>query len=258
MGCAGPSVNATSRFPEIMRPLSLLFMDITSASLAASLDSTNLRLDAQDADIISLCEEAAKERFACVMIYPASVPLAAQVLQGTGTRIGTVIGFPSGRFATAAKETEIIETGKAGAHEVDIVINYSALREGRTQEVLAELLTLTKRAHQQGQLIKVITENCFLNQEQMLTALRLCEEAGCDFIKTSTGFGTSGAKLEQIQLWAANRKTGIKLKAAGGIKTLNDASVMIKAGAARLGTSNAGAIMAEFRGQAPSAAKAGY
>jgi len=258
MGFVGPAVNATSRFHAVHRTLSLQNMDITSASLASALDSTNLRLDAPDADIVSLCQEAAKERFACVMIYPASIPIAAQVLRGTGTRIGTVIGFPSGRFATAAKETEIIEAGKAGAHEVDIVMNYSALREGRTQEILAELHTLTKRAHQQGQLIKVITENCFLNQEQMLTALALCEEAGCDFIKTSTGFGSSGAKLEQIQLWAAHRRTGIQLKAAGGIKTLSDAVTMLKAGAARLGTSNAGAILAEFRGQAPAAAKGGY
>jgi deoxyribose-phosphate aldolase len=223
-------------------------MTLTPEQFAAALDSTNLRLDATDAEIEALCQEAQANRFACVMIYPASVPLAARLLAGSQARIGTVIGFPSGRFTTAAKAAEIDAMASAGAHEVDIVMNYAALRAGRTSEVAVELAELVKRAHGHRQLVKVITENCYLNDAQILTALRLCEDAGVDYIKTSTGFGSAGAKIEHIKLWAANRRGPIKLKAAGGIKTLPDALALIAAGAERLGTSNAGALLTEFRG----------
>jgi deoxyribose-phosphate aldolase len=227
---------------------------MNSARLAAALDSTNLRLDAAAADITALCTEAAAHRFACVMIYPGSVPLAASVLAGTGMKIGTVIGFPSGRFSTEAKAAEIDSMAAAGAHEVDIVMNYAALRDGELALVDAELCSLARRAHGHGQLVKVIVETCYLDAEQRLTALRLCEDAGVEFIKTSTGFGSAGAKVEHIAAWAAARRGKIQLKASGGIKTLADARALIEAGATRLGTSNAAAILAEFTGGAPAAA----
>lgn len=233
-------------------------MSLTSASLAASLDSTNLRLDATESDIEQLAREAAEYRFACVMIYPASVPLAARVLGGTGARIGTVIGFPSGRFSTDAKAAEIIAAHRAGAHEVDIVMNYPALKAGRLAEVAAEATRLTQLAHDQGQLIKVIVETCFLTDAEKLRALEICEVAGADFIKTSTGFGTAGAKVADISAWAAARRHGIALKASGGIKTLADARALLAAGATRLGTSNAAAILAEFNGSAAPVATSGY
>ncbi|MEO0054371.1 MAG: deoxyribose-phosphate aldolase [Verrucomicrobiota bacterium] len=232
---------------------------MTSATLAAALDSTNLRLDAPAADIVALCHEAAKYRFACVMIYPASVPLAAEVLKGSGIKIGTVIGFPSGRFSTAAKAAEIDEARVAGAHEVDIVMNYAALRDGHLDLVDRELRSLTQRAHGHGQLVKIIVETCYLDADQRLTALRLCEDSGVEFIKTSTGFGSAGAKVEHIAAWAAARRGKIQLKASGGIKNLADARALIDAGATRLGTSNAASILAEFTGAAPAAPQgAGY
>ena len=221
---------------------------LSPAQFAATLDATNLRLDATDADIEKICREVADNACACVMIYPANVPLAVRALKGTGARIGAVIGFPSGRFTTRAKAAEISAMAVAGAHEVDIVMNYAALREGRVAETAAEIAELTRLAHAGGQLIKVITENCFLNEAQMLQALAICEDAGADFIKTSTGFGAHGAKLEHIKLWAKHRRGPIKLKAAGGIKTLADALAFIKAGASRLGASGAGALLAEFKG----------
>ncbi|MGC4070932.1 MAG: deoxyribose-phosphate aldolase [Nibricoccus sp.] len=232
-------------------------MTLTPEQFAATLDSTNLRLDATAAEIINLCREAQTHRFACVMIYPASVPLAGQVLAGTGVRIGTVIGFPSGRFTTAAKAAEIDAMARSGAHEVDIVMNYAALRDGRETDVAVELTELTRRAHGHGQLVKVITENCYLNEAQILAALRLCEDAGVDFIKTSTGFGSAGAKLEHIKLWAGNRRGPIKIKAAGGIKTLPDSLALLAAGAERLGTSSAGALLAEYRGEKSAPAASG-
>jgi deoxyribose-phosphate aldolase len=237
--------------------ISVIAMSLTSAQLASYLDSTNLRLDATEGDIEKLSLEAAQHQFACVMIYPASVPLAARVLAGTGTRIGTVIGFPSGRFATDAKAAEIIAAHRAGAHEVDIVMNYPALKAGHHAEVTAEVTRLTQLAHDQGQLIKVIVETCFLTDIEKLRALEICEVAGADFIKTSTGFGTAGAKPADIAAWAAARKHGIALKASGGIKTLADALTLIDAGASRLGTSNAGSILAEFNGTATSSSTTG-
>jgi deoxyribose-phosphate aldolase len=233
-------------------------MPLTAAQLAASLDSTNLRLDATEADIGQLAREAAQHRFACVMIYPASIPLAARVLAGTGTRIGTVIGFPSGRFSTDAKAAEITAAHRAGAHEVDIVMNYPALRAGHLTEVTAEVTRLTALAHDQGQLIKVIVETCHLTAAEKLTALHICETAGADFIKTSTGFGPAGAQVADIAAWAAARTTNIALKASGGIKTLADATAFLAAGATRLGTSNAAALLAEFHGTAPARPASGY
>ena len=230
---------------------------MTPAELAATLDSTNLRLDATEADIAALCAEAAAHRFACVMLYPANVAFAARQLAGTGTRIGTVVGFPSGRFSTAAKRAEIEAAHAAGAHEVDIVMNYPALREGRPAEAGDEIAALTARAHELGLLAKVIVETCYLDPAQRLAALRLSEAAGADFIKTSTGFGSAGARPEHLREWAAARTGRIALKASGGIKNLADARALLAAGATRIGTSSAAAILAEFRGAAPAAA-AGY
>jgi len=234
-----PGVLASVRFsPSAM----------TAAELAASLDSTNLRLDATEADLAALCDEAAAHRFACVMIYPASVPFAARRLAGTGTRIGTVVGFPSGRFAPAAKRAEIEAAHAAGAHEVDIVMNYPALRAGRPAEAGDEIAALAAFAHARGLLVKIIVETCYLDAAQRLAALRLCEAGGADFIKTSTGFGSAGARAEHIREWAAARTGRIGLKASGGIKTLADARALLEAGATRLGTSSAAAILASFTG----------
>lgn len=232
-------------------------MNLTPASLAAALDSTNLRLDASTADIVALCREAAANHFACVMIYPASVALAAAELAGTGMKIGTVIGFPSGRFSTSAKAAEIDAMHTAGAHEVDIVMNYAALRDGDIKLVDTELRSLTQRAHGYGQLVKVIVETCYLDDTQRLASLRLCEDAGVEFIKTSTGFGSAGAQAGHLAAWAAARRGAIQIKASGGIKTLADAQKMMAAGATRLGTSSAAAIVAELTGGA-AASTGGY
>lgn len=233
-------------------------MKLSPAQLAASIDATNLRLDASASEIRKLCEESLKQGCACVMIYPASVPLAAMVLAGTTLRIGTVIGFPSGRFTTQAKAAEIDAMAKAGAHEVDIVMNYAALRDGEENVVARELKELTARAHGHGQLVKVITENCYLSEEQILRSLRLCEQAEVDFIKTSTGFGSAGAKVEHIALWAKHRQGKIRIKAAGGIKSLKDAVALLEAGAERLGTSSASSLLAELKGENGGTISAGY
>jgi len=126
----------------------------------------------------------------------------------------------------------------------------TALREGRPAEAGDEIAALAARARELGLLVKVIAETCYLDSAQRLAALRLCEAAGADFIKTSTGFGSAGAKPEHLREWAAARTGRIALKASGGIRTLADARTLLAAGATRLGTSNAGAILAEFHGAA--------
>jgi deoxyribose-phosphate aldolase len=224
------------------------------APLAGYLDSTNLRLDATDADLRTLCVDARRHEFAAVMLYPSGVPLAREVLAGSKVRVGTVIGFPHGRSPTTGKEAEIRAMAVAGAHEVDIVMNYADLREGRLGAVAAELKRLAAVAGELRLLTKVIVETCYLGREQKLAALALCEEAGVDFIKTSTGFGAAGATLDDVKLFADHRRGSIRIKAAGGIKTLAQTHALIAAGAERLGTSNAVAlVLAEAGGSAPAA-----
>lgn len=217
-------------------------------SIASYLDSTNLRLDATDADLRKLCADARKHRFAAVMLYPANVPLAAEALAGSHVHVGTVIGFPHGRTSTAVKESEIRAVASAGAREVDIVMNHGDLREGRTAAVAAELRRLASAARELRLLTKVIVETCFLGRDQKLAALVLCEDAGIDFIKTSTGFGAAGATIDDVKLFADHRRGPIKIKAAGGIKTLSQARALITAGAERLGASNAAALVLEKPG----------
>jgi deoxyribose-phosphate aldolase len=231
---------------------------VKPAALASYLDSTNLRLDATDADLSRLCADARKYNFAAVMLYPASVPLAAEALAGSPVRIGTVIGFPHGRASTAAKEAEIQSVANAGAHEVDIVMNYADLRENRRPEVAAQLGRLGTVARKLRLLTKVIVETCYLDRDQKLAALALCEDAGIDFIKTSTGFGASGATVDDVKLFADHRHGTIRIKAAGGIKTLAQARALIAAGAGRLGASNAVALALEEAGAGTASPTSGY
>ena len=226
--------------------------------LAGYLDSTNLRLDATDADLRTLCADARRHEFAAVMLYPANVPLAVEALAGSPVRVGTVIGFPHGRAPTTAKEAGVRAMAAAGAHEVDIVMNYADLREGRRAAVAAELGQLAAVARERRLLTKVIVETCYLDRDQKLAALALCEDAGVDFIKTSTGFGAAGATVDDVKLFADHRRGAIRIKAAGGIKTLAQARALIAAGAERLGTSNAVALVLEEAGGKAAALTGNY
>jgi deoxyribose-phosphate aldolase len=221
---------------------------VKPAPIAGCLDSTNLRLDAADADLRTLCADARRHGFAAVMLYPAGVPLAVGVLAGSPVHVGSVIGFPHGRSPVAAKEAEIRAVAGAGAHEVDIVMNYGDLRERRRPAVAAELGRLGAVARELRLLSKVIVEACYLDRGQKLAALALCEDAGIDFIKTSTGFGAGGATVDDVKLFADRRRGTIRIKAAGGIKTLAQARALIAAGAERIGTSNAVALVQEEAG----------
>lgn len=233
-------------------------MIMTPEQLAGYFDSTNLKLDATEADIRKLCEDAMLVGAYSVMIYPGSVALASKVLAGTSVKVGTVAGFPSGRFSSAAKATEIVQAANNGAHEVDVVANYPELIAGNTQFVDTELMLLSKIAHDSGVRLKVIVETCYLNETQILDFLKICESAEADFIKTSTGFGSAGAKVEHIALWKTNRQGSIGIKAAGGIRNLADALALIEAGADRLGLSAAIPIIEELKTGKASGGNQGY
>jgi len=222
---------------------------MTPKEFAAHLDATNLKLDSSDGELCALCDEAAVAGYASVCVYPTSVSLCSNILYNSSVGVCTVIGFPHGRSSLESKRGEILYAKEQGADEVDIVMNYPALRAGEKSLVAEELLRLCEVARKADLRSKVIVETCFLNEEQKLAALRICEAAGADFIKTSTGFGPGGATLEDVQLFKAHRTGSIKIKASGGIRTLHDALAFIDAGAERLGVSAAASLLTEFKGK---------
>jgi deoxyribose-phosphate aldolase len=222
---------------------------MTPANFAATLDATNLKLDASDGEICALCDEAAHAGYASVCVYPTSVSMCADILYNTSARVCTVIGFPHGRSSLEAKREEILRAKHHGAAEVDIVMNYAALRAGEKGLATEELVQLCQTARDAQLLTKIIVETCFLNEAQKLAALSACETAGADFIKTSTGFGSAGANVDDIQLFATQRTGAIKIKASGGIRSLSSALALLDAGAERLGVSAAAALLAELKGE---------
>lgn len=219
---------------------------MNTKELAAYLDATNLKLDASDAEICALCDEAAQNGYASVCIYPGSVSICSNILYATPVNVCTVIGFPHGRSSVQAMVAEIQQVKEWGANEVDLVMNYPALRSGNRNYVAEQLQQVCEAARGCELLSKIIVETCYLNEAQKLQSLKICEAAGTDFIKTSTGFGSAGAQLEDIELFAKNRTSSIKIKASGGIRRLSDALGMIDAGAERLGVSAAGGLIAEL------------
>ncbi|MEC5268223.1 deoxyribose-phosphate aldolase [Heyndrickxia coagulans] len=213
------------------------------ANLAAYIDHTLLKPEATEKDILKLTAEAAQYHFASVCINPYWVKLAARELAGTGVKVCTVIGFPLG--ATTA-ETKAFETKKAigdGADEIDMVINIGALKSGDIEAVEADIRAVVEAA--QGKLVKVIIETCLLTNEEKELACRLAVKAGAHFVKTSTGFSTGGATIEDVKLMRQTVGDKAGVKASGGIHTKAEAEAMIEAGATRIGASSGVKIVSE-------------
>lgn len=213
------------------------------ANLAAYIDHTLLKPEATEKDILKLTAEAAQYHFASVCINPYWVKLATRELAGTGVKVCTVIGFPLG--ATTA-ETKAFETKKAigdGADEIDMVINIGALKSGNTEAVEADIRAVVEAA--QGKLVKVIIETCLLTNEEKELACRLAVKAGAHFVKTSTGFSTGGATIEDVKLMRQTVGDKAGVKASGGIHTKAEAEAMIEAGATRIGASSGVKIVSE-------------
>lgn len=202
--------------------------------LCSMVDHTLLKQTATWDQIKALCDEAMEFGTASVCIPPCYVKQAHDYVQGKLT-ICTVVGFPNGNMTTNAKEFETLEALANGAEEIDMVINIGMLRAGNTDYVANEIRRLKEACG--GRILKVIIETCLLTEEEKKTMCRIVTECGADFIKTSTGFSTGGATPEDIKLFAENVGPNVRIKAAGGIATLEDAENFVKLGATRLGTS---------------------
>ena len=215
--------------------------------LAAVLDHTLLKPDATPAQIQKLCEEAIQFGFATVCINPCNIPQAKKLLSGSPVKVCTVIGFPLGANFTATKVEEARRCIDAGAAEVDMVINIGALVAGHDAQVGDEIGQVAEASHSASVLVKVILETALLNEDQKVRGARLVKNARADFVKTSTGFASGGATVDDVRLLRATVGPSLGVKAAGGIRTYEDVQKMVAAGATRIGSSSSVKIIEEAR-----------
>jgi deoxyribose-phosphate aldolase len=212
--------------------------------LAGWIDHTILKPEATIDQVKKLCVEARQFHFATVCVNPAYVPLCADLLRGSDVAVCSVVGFPLGATFPEMKAAETQQVIAAGATEVDMVINIGAMKSGDYALVLRDVKSVVDAALGKAH-VKVILEMCFLDLHEKIIGCLLCKEAGADFVKTSTGFGPSGATVEDVALMRRVVGAGMGVKAAGGIRTLHDALRMISAGANRLGASSGISILKE-------------
>jgi len=216
--------------------------------LAGKLDYSKLSLNVTTEDVLTACEEALEYGFANVTVYPYWVCECVMALHGQDlTKVGCVIGFPHGKTTLEVKKDEISMVADFGVDEVDIVLNQALLKEYPDMS-FHEVSDLVKHCKQKGLVSKIIVETCFLSEAEKELALEICVNSEADYIKTSTGFGSEGALLADVQFFA-NPDKNIKVKASGGIKTLAHTCQLINAGADRIGTSAAVSIVGSFKGR---------
>lgn len=213
-------------------------------ALARMIDHTLLKPEATPAQIKQLCAEAREHHFASVCINPLYVPLASEELAGSDVKVCTVIGFPLGATPTAVKVYEAELALAQGATELDMVIAIGQLKAGEEAAVRDDIAALAAVCHAHGALLKVIIEAALLSAAEKVTACRLAQEARADFVKTSTGFARSGATVADIALLRRTVGPEMGVKAAGGIRTYEQALAMIEAGASRIGASAGITILA--------------
>nr|WP_255639532.1 deoxyribose-phosphate aldolase [Deinococcus betulae] len=213
--------------------------------LAPYIDHTLLKATATRAEIVQLCAEARQNAFYAICINPVYIPLAKAELSGSDVKVATVCGFPLGAVSSEQKAAEARLSVQAGADEVDMVIHIGAALDGDWAAVEADVRAV--RGATEGAVLKVIIETCYLNDEQKRAATEASVRGGADFVKTSTGFGTGGATLDDVRLMREVIAGRAQIKAAGGVRTADDAKAMIEAGATRLGTSGGVALVAGER-----------
>lgn len=217
------------------------------------LDATMLRPEATEREFLEFLREAADARFRCAFVPPYYLPMARQELEGSGVTLGAPIGFPHGNASGDGKKAEAVFALQQGAGELDMVINVSALRSrrhDRVREDIAGVVGLARR-YDSGRgeghvVVKVILETCYLSREEMRRGAELAKEAGADFVKTSTGFGTAGADEGDVAFLREVVGPGFGVKASGGIRDLAAVTRMMRAGASRVGTSSATEILQEY------------
>ncbi len=205
------------------------------------IDHTILKADAVKEDILKICREAKEYDFASVCVNPCWIPVAKEALEGTDVKVCVVVGFPLGTMTTEAKVFETQDAVAKGADEVDMVINIGMLKDGNDEYVTEEIRKIKEACG--SHILKVIIETCLLTNEEKVRACIDAKNAGADFVKTSTGFSTAGATPEDVKLMKDTVGEGVKVKAAGGVRTKEDFEKMIKAGAERIGTSRGVSLM---------------
>lgn len=213
-------------------------------NLPSLIDHTVLKPDATKTDVLRLCEEAKQHGFTVIFVPPSYVDEAVTAVGGTAIRVGIPIGFPLGGHTTKTKVAEAVEAVARGAQVLDMVINVSRLKSGDHDLVrgdIAEVVRATPTVEH-----KVILETCYLTQQEKLTACRLAVEAGADYVKTSTGFGSAGATVEDVRLMKAAVGGSAKVKASGGIRDWKSTLTLLEAGADRIGTSASLKILEEW------------
>lgn len=222
-------------------------MTLTPAEIARLIDHTLLKADASREEIVKLCAEALKYNFASVCVNPWNVAQSAEILRGSPVKVCTVVGFPLG---ATLPEVKVFETQRAihhGAQEIDMVINIGALKSELIGLVEADIRGVVEASHSGGAICKVIIETCLLSTEEKIRAALAAKSAGADFVKTSTGFSTGGATPEDVRLIRETVGTGTGIKAAGGVRTLEDLEKMVEAGATRIGASAGVKIVEQAR-----------
>lgn len=212
-------------------------------NIASYIDHTVLKAETTLEDVKQVCAEAVKHQFAAVCVPPYYVAQARQELEKSSVRLATVIGFPMGYSATVAKVEEIKRGIDEGADEFDVVINIAAVKSGNWAFVRNDLDGMITACRLRAKQIKVIIETGLLSEDEIQKACKICNDLQPDFVKTSTGFNGAGAHPEIIRLMRSVLKSGIKIKASGGIRTAQDAQAMIEAGADRIGASRSVAIV---------------
>jgi deoxyribose-phosphate aldolase len=224
-------------------------------SIVKKIDHTLLKPDASEKDLKRICDEAKKYGFTVIAINPCWVPFCKKELAGTDIMIDATVGFPLGQMLKESKAAECEDVIKAGAGEIDMVINVGKLLSGDDDYVYEDIKGVADCCHRHGLLCKVILETCLLTPEQIIKACELSQKAGADYVKTSTGFNGPGASVENVQLM--RKSCTLKIKAAGGIRNLAQAQAMEAAGADRIGTSAGITIAAELAGAKPAAGNSG-
>ena len=226
-----------------------IVIQLSVEQLSGMIDHTFLKAFGTEEDIRKLCEEAIKYKFAMVAINPAEVATCVKLLAGSGVRVGAAIGFPLGQNTVACKAFETKDAIDKGATEIDTVINVRALQKGLTDIIKREIEEMVAICKPAKVICKVILETCYLTNEEKMAVCRIAQEAGVDFVKTSTGFGTAGATVHDVELMRRIVGESVGVKASGGIRDLDSALAMIKAGATRIGTSSGVSIVERFKEQ---------
>jgi deoxyribose-phosphate aldolase len=227
--------------------MTLAIEQLSYRDVAKTIDHSLLRPELDDAFVDAGCRLAADYDVASVCVRPMDVARARAILEGTDVAVGTTIGFPHGNHLTVTKVFESVRAIGNGATELDMVIQIGALKSGRDAEVLADIAAVVDVAHSGGALVKVIFENAYLTDDEKIRACHLSEAAGADFVKTSTGFASSGATHDDLILMRANTSPHIGVKAAGGVRTLDALLEVMALGVTRVGATATATMLDDFR-----------